>query len=74
MQSIQPLQQVQNEDIGGGYRKASLPEKFGEMNHFASHFDQAMSLNMNENPQSKQFNKSHNAQMYFLKSVSLLNF
>lgn len=65
-QSIQPLQQVQTESADmGGYRKASLPEKFGEMNHFASHFDQAMSLNMNENTQTKPYNKP--SQMYFWK-------
>jgi len=64
LQPIQPLQQVQNEGAEmGGYRKASLPEKFGEMSHFASHFDQAMSLNMNENPQPKSFNKP--TEMYF---------
>ena len=49
-----PNHQMQNDSSNiGGFRKASLPEKFGEMNNFASHFDQAMNLNLNK-PSSPQ--------------------
>ncbi len=64
---VQPVPQGGQGDSGemGGFRKGSNAEKYGEMNNFASHFDQAMSLNMNDGSQQKGFmNKPSSPGMY----------